>query len=81
MSELAIRFRITNSGRDTLGVVALKVDGGVWDVSQDIAPGSASLVTASGQKSEDQFEVDIDEQGLTLWTWSACDAISIERDK
>jgi hypothetical protein len=81
MSELAIRFRITNSGRDTLGVVALKANGGAWGVSQDITPGSAFLVTASGQKSEDQFEIDIDEQGLTLWTWSECEAISIERDQ
>ena len=81
MSELAIRFRITNSGRDTLGVVALKADGEAWDVSQEMAPGSAFLVTANGQKSEDQFEIDIDEHGITLWTWSECEAISIERDE
>lgn len=81
MSELAIRFRITNSGRDTLGVVALKANGGAWNVSQDIAPGSTFVVNASGRKSEDEFEIDFDEQGLTLWTWSECEAISIERDQ
>ena len=50
-------------------------------MSQDIAPRSTFLVNASGQKSEDEFEIDIDEQGLTLWTWSACEAISIECDQ
>jgi hypothetical protein len=81
ISELAVRFRITNSGRDTLRVVALKANGAAWNVSQDIAPGNTGLVNASGQKSDDEFEIDLDEQGLTLWTWSECEAITIERDQ
>ena len=81
MSELAIRFKIRNTGRDTLRVVALKADGAAWNVSQDIAPGSTGLVNASGRKSDDDFEIDLDEDGLTLWTWSQCEALTIERDQ
>jgi hypothetical protein len=81
MSELAIRFRIANSGSDALMVVALKANGATWNVAQGIAPGSTGLVNASGQKSDDEFEIDLDEQGLTLWTWSGCEAITIERDR
>jgi len=81
MSELAVQFRITNSGRDTLKVVALKANGGVWNVSRNIDPGNIFLVNASGKKSEDKLEFEFDEQGLTLWTWSDCEAISIERDE
>ena len=81
MSELAMQFRITNRGREALKVIALKADGETWNVSQEIVPGNTFLVTATGRKSEDQFEFDIDEQGLTLWTWSDCQAIKIERDE
>ena len=81
MSELATRFRIRNSGRDTLRLVALKADGAAWNVSQDIAPGDTALVNVSGQKSDDDFEIDLDEDGLTLRTWSECEALTIERDQ
>jgi hypothetical protein len=82
MNELAIRFRITNSGRNTSkGLLRLQRMEALGTCLRTSHRKACSLSTAADRSPRDEFESDIDEQGLTLWTWSESEAVSIESDQ